>query len=201
MRTRATAFELSEFAPGSIRGVRRRLAKNEFLFLRDQAADWLFQVESGRLCLERSLDDGALVCLAVLHPQDLIAEAALFSEHYHCDARAEVRSTVWGFSKREVLAHLKSDSETLLQWTKRLSAQLRRSRALLEVRSIRRADDRILAYLDLLSVLGETWDGRRPNSAVATELGLTPEALYRSLARLERSQAVRRQGRTVARNS
>ena len=74
-------------------------------------------------------------------------------------------------------------------------------RALLELRSIKRADERILAYLDLLEALGEVWGPDRPLRAVASELGLVPESLYRALARLERQNKIRREGRRVDRKT
>lgn len=164
-------------------------------------ASSIFVVQTGRLRLERHLADGTAVTLAVLGPGDTIAEAALFAETYHCDASAEIRSKIWLFPKKEVEAGLARDPEALMDWARSLAAQIRRLRALLEIRSIKRADARVLSYLDLLDALGEAWSGDRPVSAVAAELGLTPEALYRTLTRLEEREQIRRAGRAIERRT
>ncbi len=139
--------------------------------------------------------------LAVLGPGDRVAEASLFADAYHCDARAEVASRLWVYPKAGVLELLSRDAAGMGRLVQHLAAQVRRLRAVLEVRSVRRADDRVLAFLDLLEALGETWDDRRPTSAMSAELGLTPEALYRALGRLEKEARIVRDGRKVGRKS
>ncbi len=187
--------------PGGTTGSPLLLKRGQLLFRRGEPAASIFSIESGRFRLERHLEDGATVTLAVLGPGDFVAEAALFSDTYHCDARAEVSSRVWTFSKREVADGLARDPEALMSWFKGLASQVRRLRALLELRSIKRADERVLAYLDLLEALGEDWDPDRPLQAVASELGLVPESLYRALGRLERQNQIHREGRRVGRKT
>lgn len=177
----------------------RTLRRGQLLFRRGDPAEAVFVVISGRLRLERSLADGTPVTLALLRPGDSVAEAALFTDVYHCDARAEVASRVRAHPKADVLAFLGRDAEGPLRWARHLAGEVRRLRALLELRAVKRADDRVLAYLDLLETMDETWGEERPASAVSAELGLTPEALYRALGRLERAAKIVRRGRAVAR--
>ncbi|MEO1088958.1 MAG: cyclic nucleotide-binding domain-containing protein, partial [Acidobacteriota bacterium] len=125
--------------PGGGTGAAVTLGRGEVLFRRGAEAASIFRVESGRIRLERHLEDGAAVTLAVLGPGDYVAEAALFSDVYHCDARAEVGSRVRVFPKREVADGLSRDPEALMRWSKRLAGHVRRLRALLELRSIQRA--------------------------------------------------------------
>ena len=69
---------------------------------------------------------------------------------------------------------------------------------LLELRSIRSARDRILQYLLFSTNPGETkiiFD--RSYKDIATELGLSPETLYRTLAELEREAIITRNGRQI----
>ena len=175
--------------------------RGEALFRRDDPVHGIFLVVEGRLRLERALEDGSAVTLAVLRPGDGVAEAALGSDRYHCDAVAEVRSRIGVYPKRELLEAFQSGT---LGWDKvawHFAKQVRRLRALLEVRSIHRADDRVESYLDLLTMLGESWSGDRPKSAVAAELGLTPEALYRTLAKLEAEGRIVVSGRKVTRKT
>lgn len=177
------------------------LQRGSYLFRRGEAAAAVFAVEIGRLRLERNLEDGTPITLAVLGPGDGIAEAALFAPTYHCDARAEVRSRLRAYAKADALEALRSDGAGTARLLQRLAGQVRRLRAILELRAVRRADERVLAYLDLLAALDESWDGERPVSAVAAEIGLTPEALYRALGRLEKTERIVRQGRRVSKKT
>ena len=179
----------------------RVLRRGDYLFHRGETVEAVFVVATGRLRLERSLADGTPVTLAVLRPGDGVAEAALFAEVYHCDARAEVSSRLWVFPKADVLEFLSRDAAGLEHLARHLAGQVRRLRGVLELRAVRRADARVLAYLDLLEALEESWGDERPASAVAAELGLTPEALYRALGRLEKEARIVRQGRKVAKKS
>ena len=69
---------------------------------------------------------------------------------------------------------------------------------LLELRSIRSASDRILQYLFFIAAPEQSeisFD--RSYKDIATELGLSAEAFYRSLADLERSGVISRRGREI----
>lgn len=179
----------------------RSLRRGEFLFRRGETVAAVFVVEAGRIRQERSLADGTPITLAVLGPGDGVAEAALFSDVYHCDARAEVGSRLAVYRKAGVLELLSRDAAAMGRLVRHQAAQIRRLRAILEIRAVKRAEERVLAYLDLLEALGEPWDSERPVSAVGAELGLTPEALYRALGRLEKATRIVRKGRQVARKT
>ena len=174
-----------------------KLRRGELLFERGQPATAVFAVEEGWLRLERVLEDGSLVSVARLGAGDGVAEAALFSEIYHCDARAEVASRVAVFDKSAVLARLDGNALAQERLLRHLAGQVRRLRALLELRGLRRAEDRILAYLDLLEALDEPWREDQPARAMAHDVGLTPEAFYRAMTRLEEKKRVVRDGRLV----
>ncbi|MEL7061125.1 MAG: Crp/Fnr family transcriptional regulator [Acidobacteriota bacterium] len=166
---------------------RRRLARGETLFLRGQVATHVFAVDVGRVRLRRCLADGRTLTLAVAGPQETLAEAALFAEAYHCDAVAEVASAVWMHPADTARARLRADPVATERFLGRLAAQLRHARGLAEVRAMRRAADRLFAYLDLLEVTGSKSPRDRPLTALAAELGLAPETLYRTLRRLRSS--------------
>lgn len=171
--------------------------RGDCLFRRGDRAHAVFAVASGRLRLERCLEDGTTVGLAVLSAGSGVAEAALFSEVYHCDARAEVRSRLWAYPKAEALDTLRREPRAFARLAQMFSGEVRRLRALLEIRAVKRADERVLAYLDLLGAFGERWSDERPLSAAATDLGLTPEALYRALRHLETDGRIGREGKRV----
>ena len=66
----------------------RELAEGELLFQQGDLASAIFEVASGRVRLVRRTIDDHLVAMYTARPGDLLAEAALFSNVYHCDAVA-----------------------------------------------------------------------------------------------------------------
>ncbi len=68
----------------------------------------------------------------------------------------------------------------------------------LEVMKVRSAVDRLMLYLDLhAGPDGRTINLRSQLQDIASELGLTREAFYRTLASLERAGAIERAGSRI----
>lgn len=175
---------------------RRELARGELLFRTGDEARALYFVERGRLRLERPLADGFLLTLHVAHPGETFAEAALFGERYHCDAVAETASRVAVYPKAAVLAALARDPGFAQRLTALLADQVRTLRALLEIRNVRRADERVLQYLRFRALAGDPAVDR-PARSIAAEVGLTQETLYRALRRLKNQGLIHRDGRRI----
>ena len=172
------------------------LAPGEYLFRRGDRARAAYAVESGRVHLVRAQASGSELTLQRVHPGASFAEASLFSASHHCDARAEIRSRVAAYSSSRLVAALEGDPELALTWARRLADQVRRQRALLEVRSIASADERILAYLNLTA--DQKGELSLPSlRALASELGLAEETVYRAVPRLERDGRLLRRGPTL----
>jgi CRP-like cAMP-binding protein len=171
----------------------RDLRKGEYLFRRGDAVFGAFVLESGRVELVRAQQSGAELALHRVHPGASFAEAAVFGASYHCDCRAEIASRLAVYSSARVASALQADPTLALAWARRLADQVRDQRALLEVRSLASAGDRILAYLGLPA---QEAGGAEPPSlrALAAELGLAEETVYRAVARLEREGAIVRRG-------
>lgn len=177
---------------------RRRLQPGEALFRQGDAAIALYVLETGRIRLLRNLADGATVALHTARPGETFAEAALFSPVYHCDAIAEAASEVAILAKDRLLATLTTDAGVGLELSRLLAGQVRALRARLELRNIRSASERLFAWL-ALQADGDPPVVRldRPWLQVAEEVGLTPEAVYRAAASLEREGRIRRAAATV----
>ena len=179
----------------------RRLAvdRGAAVFLSEDPARGLFQVASGRVRLVRHAADGSAVTLHVARDGETFAEASLFAERYHCDAIADLPSTVLQFDKALVLAHLAADPERAARWIAHLSRQVQALRGQVAVLGLKSAGDRLLAFLRMQAGPGRTAVVDRPWKAIATELGLTHEAVYRGLARLEREGLILRgsDGRSI----
>jgi CRP-like cAMP-binding protein len=82
----------------------RKLKAGEALFRLDDKTIGLFEVIAGRVRLARVDRSGHEVVLHVAGAGETLAEASLFSPHYHCDAIASTNATVCVYPKREVLA-------------------------------------------------------------------------------------------------
>lgn len=175
---------------------RRELARGEFLFRTGDEARALYFVERGRLRLERPLADGFVLTLHVARPGESFAEASLFAERYHCDAVAETASRVAVYSKAAVLAAFARDPGFARRLTALLADQVRALRALLEIRNVRQADERVLQYLRFRALAGGPVV-ERPARSIAAEVGLTQETLYRTLRRLEERGLIHRDGRRI----
>jgi CRP-like cAMP-binding protein len=174
----------------------RTLGAGETLFRQGDPADQLFLVETGRLRLLRHLADGSVVVTHVASAGEMLAEAALFAEHYHCDAVADAEARVMGLARAELLARFRADPDLCIDFTRVLARQVQTLRWRLELRNVRPATERLLVWLKAASD-GGVVRCDRPWKELAVELGLTHEALYRALGTLERRGVIRRDGGSV----
>ena len=177
-------------------GVVRVLAPGELLFRQGDRAAAIYKVESGRLRLIRRTVDDHLVILHTARRGEFFAEASLFAEAYHCDAVAAAQSRVRVYPKTKVMEALQTDPVLAEAFMARLARQLQELRARMELRNIRSARERVLQYLRLrvhgriIAIEGQLQD-------IAAEIGITREALYRTLAALEAEGCITRTGTTI----
>jgi CRP-like cAMP-binding protein len=164
----------------------RSLATGELLFRQGDRAAAIYKVENGRLRLIRRTVDDHLVILHTARRGEFFAEASLFAEAYHCDAVAAAQSRVRVYSKAIMMEALRTNPALAEAFMARLAHQLQELRARMELRNIRSARERVLQYLRLragthgrsIAVEGQLQD-------IAAEIGMSREALYRTLAALE----------------
>lgn len=181
----------------------RDLAAGEILFRQGDPPVAIYRVESGRLRLVRRTLDDHLVILHTARRGDFFAEAALFADSYHCDAVAAAPSRVLVYPKARLMEVLRAEPALAEAFMARLAHQLQDLRAQMELRNIRSARVRVLQYLRLragprrhtVAIEGRLQD-------IAAEVGLTREALYRTLAALEAEGSLTRMdGSIVLRKS
>jgi CRP/FNR family transcriptional regulator, dissimilatory nitrate respiration regulator len=169
-----------------VASVVRVLAPGELLFRQGDRAAAIYKVESGRLRLIRRTVDDHLVILHTARCGGFFAEASLFADAYHCDAIAAAPASIRVYPKQIVMEVMRTDPMLTEAFMARLARQLQELRARMELRNIRSARDRVLQYLRLragtrgrsIAIEGQLQD-------IAAEIGMTREALYRTLARLE----------------
>jgi CRP-like cAMP-binding protein len=181
-------------------GVSRTLAAGEPLFRQGEPAQSIFLIHAGRVRMIRHLVAGDRISIHTGRVGQLFAEGALFSETYQCDAVAAEAADVRAFAKASFLAAIRASPEILLFLLERVTLQLHHTRAMLELRNVRSARERVLMHLQL-SATRESKGGAvtfdRPLTEVASEIGLTQEAYYRALAALQEQGRIARAGRVI----
>jgi len=182
---------------------RRSLARNEALFRQGEKVTAIYFVETGRLRLERRTFDGRTLVLGTTLSGNFFVEAALFADIFHCDAVATEPSKVCIYPKAAVLNALRADPANAMSFLSLVAHQVIELRHRLEIMKVRSAKERVMLYLDLnAGPDGRTVDLRSQLQDIASELGLTREVLYRTLASLEQAGAIERAGaRTLVKKS
>jgi len=161
----------------------RSLKAGQTLFRAGTRPAGLYEVVKGKVRLVRLDRSGREAILQVAGPGDLFAEASLFSSAYHCDAIATTDTVVRLYPKSILVAELERDPKLLLAFSAMLAGQVMTLRTRLEQRNIHSARERVRHYLTVnADANGRTVTRRGPLKDIAAELGLTHEALYRTLA-------------------
>jgi CRP-like cAMP-binding protein len=170
----------------------RTLKSGEALFRQGDVVKGIFRVERGVIRLERSTYDGRRVILHRSRVGQFFAEAAIFSDTYHCNAVAEEPCLVRCYPKAAVLEAVERDPVSATSLLATMAQQLHALRHRLELRSVRSARERVLLMLELqadpdglIHLPGDVQD-------LAYDLGLTREVIYRTLSALEKEGAIKR---------
>ena len=99
------------------------------IFRRGAPADAIFRVRAGRVSVVRVLEDGGEALMARAGPGETFAEAALFSEVYHCDAIARTPCEIEIAPAGPIRARLRGDPALAVELAAFLSRQVRTLRA------------------------------------------------------------------------
>jgi CRP-like cAMP-binding protein len=152
----------------------------------------------GRVRLVRVDRSGREIVLHVAGPGETLAEASLFSPQYHCDAIVNTDAIVRIYPKRDIPAAFEENPKAARAFTETLAQQVMNLRTRVEQRNIRSARERVRHFL-MLNVGSDrrTVKLRGTLKDLAAEIGLTHEALYRTLAKLERSGEITRKGEKI----
>ena len=167
------------------------VAAGAHLFRQGDPVTSIFLVESGCVRLERTTATGAMVVLHTASAGEMLAEAALFSDVYHCNAVALKAARVCVYDKRAILAALKPGSMAFALLSI-MARQLVQARQRLEWRNMRSAKERVMLYLGLMADRNGKFEAKVAFQDIAAELGLTREAFYRALAALQKDRRIRR---------
>lgn len=176
----------------------KRVDQDTVLFSRGDRTRNMYGLLLGSARLLRYTVDGTPITLHRARLGSFFAEASLFASTYHCDGEASAGSVVMAFPKSAVLELMERDASFARAFCQHMARQVQGLRSNLELRGIRSAEERVVAALSLKLRDGQnrvelpgTWKD------FAQDVGLTHEALYRALKRLEVSGRLRRDGLVV----
>lgn len=156
----------------------RVFAQAASLFRRQDSVRRMYLVRSGAVALERPLQDGTALTLHVATAGNALAEASLFAKTYHCDAVARTTAHVAVLARADFLAGLRGHPQAALSLIETHAKEIQAQRARIEILRLRRVSDKLDAWIDLH---GEPKKGDW--ITVADQIGVSPPALYRELAR------------------
>ena len=160
------------------------------LFLTGVRPEWMYFVLEGEVVLERHGQNGEVANLQRCQA-GFVGEASLTSAAYHCDARTTAPSEIVRIPIRALRQALKHDYGFAERWIQMLSSEVRRLRLQNERLSLPKVQSRILHLIET-----EGRDGRYTLGCslkqLAKQLAVTHEALYRSLAQLEKTGQILR---------
>src|SRR5579863_8423210 len=159
------------------------IRSTQTLCRKGDAVRGIFFVLTGEVRLVRRDTNGREI---VLHRarSGFIAEASLGAKCYHCDLVAAEKGSLVRFPVYSFREALREDALFRDAWTTQLAIEVMKVRTQCERLGLHSAADRISHYIET-----EGKDGiiilTQSRKAWAAELGLTHEALYRALRRLQ----------------
>ena len=153
------------------------------VFQRDERVRSLFVVERGLIELHRYNEVGNVLVLQRAGSGSILAEASIYSDRYHCDAVAVEPSRLLVFSKSKIIEAMSDDPRLAQLWGAYLSSAIQNARQRAEILSRRTVAERLDGWL---AMNGLAMPSKGQWKYVATEIGVTSEALYRELAKRRR---------------
>ena len=159
---------------------RRTLERGTCLFHQNDPVNSVFVIEKGLVELTRHQQDGVSIVLQRATCQTVLAEASIYSRTYHCDAMVKLPSRVFELPKATFLKQLLKDGEFSHLWASHLAKEVQSARYRSEILSRKTVAERLDAWL--------AWpENELPSKGqwknLAMQVGVSPEALYRELAK------------------
>ena len=174
-------------------GRKIRLHKGEFLFHQGDNVGSIYIIRRGRLKLVRTTIDGNSVILQMAMAGDLLAEASLFVDAYHCTAIVDSKAVELScYSRHELITICRQTATVAIQLAELFAHRILKLRAMLEIRNIRSAKQRIYAYFQMEAGAGHHVLLRMTYKDMAYQLGLAHETFYRAMRGLEAEKRIAR---------
>lgn len=156
--------------------------KGDFLFHVGAKPEAMFYIVSGESVLCRVSSRGESIILQRCK-SGFVSEASLLVDHYYCDAQATHAGMAISLPIMALRAAL-TDPDFALKWVRLLSQEIMRLRTQSERLGLKNIRSKIIHLIETegqASVLTLQSDFK----SLATELGVTHEALYRTISKME----------------
>lgn len=164
------------------------LAKGQVLFDQGAVPAGLYYVVQGEVVLERTGIQGQTVVLQRVR-SGFAAEASLWAARYHCTGRTTLPGSAIRLPLVPLRTALAEDSAFAGRWIGMLNGEVRRLRAQTERLALKGVTARLLHLIETEGSGGALDIGSGLKS-LASQLCVTHEALYRTVARLEQAGTV-----------
>jgi len=163
-----------------LRARARQVENGRPLFRRGDPVTDVYYVVTGAIHLVRYQTDGAALILQRAGPGSIVAEASLYFGSYHCDAIASGAADTRAYAKASVKRLLARSPEFSEIWANDLALELQRARLRAEILALRTVSQRLDAWI---AGNGGTFPRKGDWKSVAGQIGVSPEALYRDIAK------------------
>jgi CRP-like cAMP-binding protein len=150
----------------------------------------MFYICDGEAVLQRVGLHGASLVLQRVR-QGFISEASLQSDSYHCEGVITASGDLVCIPISAIKQELLTNPEFAMRWVAMLNKELKRLRAQCERLSLKSVKDRLLHLIETEGENGKLALGSGLKS-IAAELSVSHEALYRTVAELEKGDAIYR---------
>lgn len=158
----------------------RTLPQGGILFHRGDRIGALHIVLDGTIDLVRHQENGRPVVLQHADPGAVLAEASFFADRYHCDAVATTPARTGAVPINRLRALFRDDPVFAEAWGRHLATEVQRARLRSEILALRTVAERLDAWLLWHD---QTMPEKGGWKSVAEQIAVSPEALYRELAR------------------
>jgi CRP-like cAMP-binding protein len=152
----------------------------QYLFHLGDVVTIIHLIEEGVVHLVRHQTDGSALVLQRAGAGSILAEPSLYSQKYHCDALVQTQTRLLALPKKEVTARLATSPAFSEAWARHLAHEVQKARLQAEILSLQKVAARLNAWI--------AWnEGSIPEKgkwkSIADQIGVSPEALYRELAK------------------
>lgn len=168
--------------------------KGDYLFHQGEKPEYMFFVVSGEAVLTRTSSHGEPTTLQRCKG-GFLSEASLLTDAYHCDAIV----TNSGQAIRLPIKSLRdalTDSKFSMKWVQLLSKEIMRLRTQSERLGLKDIRSKLIHLIETEGKQG-VLTLQSDFKSMASEIGVTHEALYRAIASLEKEGLLRKQSNSL----
>jgi CRP-like cAMP-binding protein len=171
-------------------------AAGSALFRAGEKPSRIFYVRTGEALMQRMTSSGSQVILQRAS-RAFLAEASLTAARYHCDGICRTDCELVVFSVHAIREAIDNNRETRWAWINLLAAQARRQRACIERLALKTVRERLHHLVLTEGSANREYSLPGTRMELAAELGVTPEAIYRTLAALQSEGVLTMYGSTL----